>query len=83
MVSASFGYFKSPLGWRFDHIIRARRLEYGVYDSLTVLQRAAALVNNELLPAAFSTWVTGRYGFWETYLAINAGDQDIFNSAVM
>ncbi|EGQ9759489.1 hypothetical protein FWP30_18595 [Vibrio parahaemolyticus] len=36
MVSASFGHFKSPLGWRFDLIIRARRLECGVYDALTV-----------------------------------------------
>ncbi|MCG3748763.1 hypothetical protein EXA20_17630, partial [Vibrio cincinnatiensis] len=26
---------KSPLGWRFDLIIRARRLECGVYDALT------------------------------------------------
>ncbi|RZP61083.1 hypothetical protein D8T47_13710 [Vibrio vulnificus] len=36
MVSASFGHFKSPLGWRFDLIIRARRLECGVYDALTL-----------------------------------------------
>ncbi|EGR5448598.1 hypothetical protein COR24_19195 [Vibrio cholerae] len=35
MVSASFGHFKSPLGWRFDLIIWARRLECGVYDALT------------------------------------------------
>ncbi|EGQ9239436.1 hypothetical protein F7U72_19190 [Vibrio vulnificus] len=36
MVSASFSHFKSPLGRRFDLIIRARRLECGVYDSLTI-----------------------------------------------
>ncbi|MGL0953270.1 hypothetical protein ACSTE1_20820, partial [Vibrio vulnificus] len=30
-----FGHFKSPLGRRFDLIIRARRLECGVYDALT------------------------------------------------
>lgn len=36
LVSASFGHFKSPLGWRFDLIIRARRLECGVYDALTI-----------------------------------------------
>ncbi|RBM42136.1 hypothetical protein DLR62_04655 [Vibrio tarriae] len=35
MVSASFGHFKSPLGRRFDLIIRARRLECGFYDALT------------------------------------------------
>ncbi|TQQ18963.1 hypothetical protein FLL80_14270 [Vibrio cholerae] len=38
MVSASFGHFKSPLGWRFDLIIRDRRLECGVYDALTFNQ---------------------------------------------
>ncbi|MGL0953346.1 hypothetical protein ACSTE1_21220, partial [Vibrio vulnificus] len=32
-----FGHFKSPLGRRFDLIIRARRLECGVYDALTLL----------------------------------------------
>ncbi|MGL1115592.1 hypothetical protein, partial [Vibrio vulnificus] len=31
-----FGHFKSPLGRRFDLIIRARRLECGVYDALTI-----------------------------------------------
>ncbi|MGR3172873.1 hypothetical protein, partial [Vibrio vulnificus] len=36
LVSASFGHFKSPLGRRFDLIIRARRLECGVYDALTI-----------------------------------------------
>ncbi|MDQ2162812.1 hypothetical protein FKN88_16705 [Vibrio sp. 2017_1457_13] len=43
MVSASFGHFKSPLGWRFDLIIRDRRLECGVYDALTVFSTTSAL----------------------------------------
>ncbi|RZP85428.1 hypothetical protein D8T54_23220, partial [Vibrio vulnificus] len=36
LVGASFSHFKSPLGRRFDLIIRARRLECGVYDALTL-----------------------------------------------
>ncbi|GAD89657.1 hypothetical protein VHA01S_024_00520 [Vibrio halioticoli NBRC 102217] len=35
---ASYTHFKSPHGWRLDLIIRFRRLECGVYDSLTIKQ---------------------------------------------
>ncbi|ABU74671.1 hypothetical protein VIBHAR_06788 [Vibrio campbellii ATCC BAA-1116] len=33
----SFSHFKSPHGQRLDLILRARRLECGVYGALTVL----------------------------------------------
>ncbi|EGR0012763.1 hypothetical protein D6V22_15625 [Vibrio cholerae] len=37
MVSVSLSHFKYPLYWRFDLIVRARRLECGVYEALTKL----------------------------------------------
>lgn len=39
LVSASFSHFKSPYGWRFDLIVRDKRLECGVYDALTELEQ--------------------------------------------
>lgn len=77
--SASFGHFKSPLGWRFDLIIRARRLECGVYYSLTQHFSACGLSTKKALSLLFPDAIKLAAFKYSEQAAINAYEMEMHN----